>query len=225
MLLYSRLQGQSTLGSLRRLPMDVKATRVLPPLGYYRLSNTSGGHLEMLLSLTLVCTCIYLNFTEAYVHSGFRAVEPKNYRNYFKKGRVLRVLWAEPAGHAGQSKTTIVNISKWTEQMAVKIRWFLVVQPWKGHCIAVSVHTYGGRGVTKYGVDANDHAALVAKGQDLILLPGENLNRRPLHLILEDKTVRLDPASRINFSKVCTVEYNVKVSTIGGLPQKIFLYS
>lgn len=77
------------------------------------------------------------------------------------------------------------------------------------------MHTYNGRGVTKTGVNADDHAALVPKGQDPKLLPGESLKRSPIHFILEDQKLRLDPASRINFSKLHTIEYNVKVSTVG----------
>jgi hypothetical protein len=37
---------------------------------------------------------------------------------------------------------------------------------------------------------------------------------KPLHLIL-DKSLKMDQTSRINFSKLYTVEYNIKVSTVG----------
>jgi hypothetical protein len=82
----------------------------------------------------------------------------------------------------------------------------------------VPVATYGLQGTNKNGVNPDDHAALVLDGSDQVLLDGERLRRAPLHIKMGDKAVRslnLLLSSRINFTKVHTIEYNIKVQTIG----------
>ncbi len=109
-----------------------------------------------------------------------------------------------------------ITTTSFGEQVVEKIRWFIVVQSWKSHCIAVPVHTYNRQGLTKPGLyNAEDHAALTLYDTNAEPLPGEELVRKPLRLILEDKSLKVDQTSRINFSKLYTVEYNIKVSTVG----------
>ena len=43
----------------------------------------------------------------------------------------------------------------------------------------------------------------------------QQLTKSPLFVIVEDEAVSVDPMSRINFAKVYTVEYNIKIRRIG----------
>jgi hypothetical protein len=148
---------------------------------------------------------------------GYQQVKSKNYRKYFKKGKVFKTLWFEPANPRSPtpSASTISMDSRWGEPFLDKIRWFLVARAWKSHCLCVPIQTYGEQGTTKPGIVPDDHAPLVELGSQLVLLPGEHLSRSALHIHLENKSDSIHGASRVNFSKVFTIEYNIKVHTVG----------
>lgn len=112
-------------------------------------------------------------------------------------------------------ETDVTTDERFGEKIHVKVRWFVVVRDAKESCTCLPIQTYGGKGVTKRGVNPKDHAALVPKGKEQQLISGEKLTRDPLHLVIEDRHTKLSSASRINFSKVYTVEHNVKVYSVG----------
>lgn len=102
------------------------------------------------------------------------------------------------------------------EQVVWKLRWFIVIKSWKSHCVAVAVHNYNEQGLTKLELEnPRDHAALTLDDTTVELQQDEELARKPLHLILEDTSLKMDQSSRINFSKLYTVDYNIKVSAVG----------
>jgi len=152
----------------------------------------------------------------------FQRVSPRNVRSYFKKGKVFRALWTQTADHEneGRRHTRAITVSRteFQEPIHTKVQWFIVVRSYKSHCLCVPVATYGLQGTNKNGVNPDDHAALVLDGSDQVLLDGERLRRAPLHIKMGDRAVRslnLLLSSRINFTKVHTIEYNIKVQTIG----------
>jgi hypothetical protein len=62
----------------------------------------------------------------------------------------------------------------------------------------------------------HDHAAVVPVGGEMLLHPIEKaLTKPPIVIKIEDASISIDPMSRINFAKVYTVEYNLKVRKIG----------
>src|SRR6266480_4789660 len=107
--------------------------------------------------------------------AAFDFVNEKAYRQYFRKGRVFRTLWPEPAGSSSESRSDVrITTTSFGEQVVEKIRWFIVVQSWKSHCIAVPVHTYNRQGLTKPGLyNPEDHAALTLYDTNAEPLPGE----------------------------------------------------
>jgi len=50
--------------------------------------------------------------------------------------------------------------------------------------------------------------------------PGENLIKKAIRVEMTTPKEKLDPASRINYAKVYTIEYNVKVFFIGKVHAK-----
>ena len=58
---------------------------------------------------------------------------------------------------------------------------------------------------------------MVPVGSHIKLQPEEEeqLTKSPLYIKTEDPSITIDPASRINFAKVYTVEYNLKVRNLG----------
>ncbi|KAF2802502.1 uncharacterized protein BDZ99DRAFT_576869 [Mytilinidion resinicola] len=123
-------------------------------------------------------------------------------RSYFTKGRFFMVLWFEPEGNGSHVGT--------------RIRRFIVLRSWSHYCICVPVHTYGNRGTAKPGITPGDHAASVlVDGSYTLQDSEEELTKAPIHVVRENLAVSIDPASRINFAKVYTVDYNLRVKNIG----------
>lgn len=81
--------------------------------------------------------------------------------------------------------------------------------------------TYGGQGVKKRGVKAKHHT-IIHTGKP-VALKGEKekgLTKKPIRVEPAGPRHKLDDASRLNYAKTYTVEYNVKVWFIGKIHTK-----
>jgi hypothetical protein len=78
--------------------------------------------------------------------------------------------------------------------------------------------TYGKRG-TVNRPDAGHHAIAYMTARAPNPLPDEQLNRHSIKIIPRGGE-QLHAASRINFSKIYTVEHNLKVKSIGVVPDE-----
>src|SRR5438045_3403450 len=76
--------------------------------------------------------------------------------------------------------------------------------------------TYGRQGCTKPGVKPEDHTIIYTGDNPPDLLPDEVLDKVPIQMI-GDQGETLRPESRVNYSKIYTVEHNVKVCFIGSI--------
>ena len=102
------------------------------------------------------------------------------------------------------------------KQVGARIRRFIVIRAKAGHSICLPVHTYGGRGISKHGVTPSHHAAVIPVGGSVKLHEGESeMVKKPLRIIQEDPSITIDDTARINFAKMYTIEYTVKVRNIG----------
>lgn len=76
--------------------------------------------------------------------------------------------------------------------------------------------TYGGRGTTKPGVKPSHHAIIYSTDCPPSKLSGElELGNTPIRIKVASPRHSFDPASRINYAKVYTVEHNVRVCFVG----------
>ncbi|PMD40903.1 hypothetical protein L207DRAFT_347188 [Hyaloscypha variabilis F] len=142
----------------------------------------------------------------------------------FKWGRIFKVLWAEPkgaegGGSSGQSGTGSVTVRKVAggKEAYAKVRRFVIIKPMEGHCICLPILTYSGQGLNKRGVHA-DHHAIIYSGKKPVAFRGEKergLQMRSIKVTPDSPRHKLDDASRLNYAKTYTVEYNVKVWFIG----------
>lgn len=109
-----------------------------------------------------------------------------------------------------------------TQIVHVKPRLFVVVRQKSRHCLCVPIYTYSHQATSKPGVNPEDHAPLVQEGSDVVYHPQEKQDRlkKRLLLVVEDPSTQWSPLSRINFGKVQSVEYNLKVRTIGRIAQE-----
>ncbi|KAL1638748.1 hypothetical protein SLS58_008672 [Diplodia intermedia] len=138
-------------------------------------------------------------------------------RDFYKVGKVFKVLWPEPAGNA-QSGVTFVT-GAYNEPIYNKIRWFVVIREGRDCCTCLSIQTYNRQGVAKPGVDKAEHS-VVFTGSYAPEIPewedpgGEMLQAIPV--VATDPTqAKMDAMSRLNYAKPYTVEHNVKSLDFG----------
>jgi hypothetical protein len=124
-------------------------------------------------------------------------------------------LWSEPVGISG---TEITVSAVYGERAFHKVRRFIIIEPRVGHCLCIPILTYGRQGVLKAGVHPEDHGVAYSSGKEGPFLLGREsglMSKGPIEIKVVNDSHKLDPLSRINYSKVYTVETNVKVLFIG----------
>lgn len=78
--------------------------------------------------------------------------------------------------------------------------------------------TYGGKACKKSGVKPNKHGIIYQRGHKARLLDKEpKLGFAPVRVEMQEEGERLSKESRVNYSKLITVEHNVSVFFIGSV--------
>lgn len=90
------------------------------------------------------------------------------------------------------------------------------------NCLCVPITTYGGRGVSKFGVKKANHCIVYtgsrapeSKAFELPQPPELGMQAMPIRVDADDRTVRLDEMSRIDFAKPVNVEFYTVVKNFG----------
>lgn len=143
--------------------------------------------------------------------------------SYFTPGKVFKVLWSEPKGETAGSKNDIApDIATLTNQYGEKvynsIRRFVVIGTFLGHSQCLPIYTYGSQGLLKKGVVAHYHARIFTEDNnpsELELEERRLLTRDPIRVIPKTPRDKLERMSRLNYSKIYTVEHNVKIRPVG----------
>jgi len=81
--------------------------------------------------------------------------------------------------------------------------------------MASAIMSYGGQGTTKPGVHAHEHAVVYTTDTPEYLSNEMPLEKAPIKIRPYTSQHKLDRASRLNYAKLYTIEYNVKVWFIG----------
>ncbi|KHO00538.1 uncharacterized protein MAM_01316 [Metarhizium album ARSEF 1941] len=143
----------------------------------------------------------------------------------FDPGAIFKVLWSEPQGSSdGQKHHSVSGKQERLDRFGVKFhvgfRRFIVIANDHGHCTCVPILTYGGRGCKKSGVKPNKHGIVYEAGQRPRQVEGEpRLGFPAVQVHLTEDGERLSRESRVNYSKLVTVEHNVSVFFIGFVAQ------
>lgn len=140
--------------------------------------------------------------------------------SYFKPCHVFKVLWSEPEGSNRTDNTEVtssfVGKTKHGESVYTTIRRFVIVAADHGHCQCVPILTYHHRGTGKSGAQASEHAIIYTGSRPPKELKGEaKLKNYPIQVVPSNPRNKLALESRVNYAKIYTVEYNVKVMFIG----------
>ncbi|KAI3318180.1 hypothetical protein HD806DRAFT_549381 [Xylariaceae sp. AK1471] len=144
----------------------------------------------------------------------------------FQPGEVFKILWSEPTGQvAGDASISdLRTIHDTNGHFYIGYRRFIIVTTDDSHhSTCVPILTYDRRGCNKKGVKPNKHGIIYAVGQKPKLLKHEpelGFDPVPLEIYAEGETLARE--SRVNYSKLVTIEHNVKVFFIGRIPNSYF---
>ncbi|KAH6669136.1 hypothetical protein F5X68DRAFT_249266 [Plectosphaerella plurivora] len=147
------------------------------------------------------------------------------YRIYKSKhwtpGTVFKVYWSEPMGSNGDLSVSGRQVyANEFGSFYTGFRRFIVVASDEGNSTCVPVATYSGQGCRKHGVKASKHGLILAQSARSRTKPKAPKNIEALgfpmvrmNVTAEGETLSL--ASRINYSKLVTIEHNIKILMIG----------
>ncbi|KFA78118.1 hypothetical protein S40288_05669 [Stachybotrys chartarum IBT 40288] len=136
----------------------------------------------------------------------------------FQPGEIFKVHWAQPRGADIKDSTTDERtfVDDYGDLFHFGFRRFVVVANDLGHSQCVPILTYNGQACRKKGVKPKKHGIIYQQGQKPRLLPGEPaLGFAPVKMQMTSEDEKLTKESRVNYSKLNTVEHNVKVFFIG----------
>ncbi|KAM0254268.1 hypothetical protein ACHAQJ_006958 [Trichoderma viride] len=137
-------------------------------------------------------------------------------------GKIFKVHWSEPQGASSEGAPSVSGKHEIQNRFGTKFfvgfRRFIVVANDQGHCTCVPILTYGGKGCKKKGVKADKHGIIYERGGKPRLLDKEpKLGFSPVRVEMKQEGEKLSKESRVNYSKLVTVEHNVKVFFIGSI--------
>lgn len=149
---------------------------------------------------------------------------PGNPTRFFVPGKVFLAPWVTPAGTTASTRFTGSYLGESELQTFSRVRRYIVVRPDSGYCSAIPIVTYGGRGVSKPGINKSEHCIIYTGAHvpnPLIEeLPSRNespMQPIPIRVIPDNVAEKLDPTSRVDFGKVETILYNIKVKAFGNV--------
>ncbi|CAN9140440.1 unnamed protein product [Alternaria alternata] len=124
-------------------------------------------------------------------------------------------LYASPPNASDTSMTDIVGSSR--SNSAVFETYSPRSLPYIDNRLVGDLHS--GQGTSKPGIAPQDHVAVVPEGGEVCYHENEaKLTKSPVYIKVEDtSTGPVSPMARLNFAKIFTVEYNVKIRPIGRL--------
>ncbi|KAK8003700.1 Translation initiation factor RLI1 [Apiospora arundinis] len=169
-----------------------------------------------------------LNLADQVGGESFMGVDPGSFgvvHSYqYQPGRVFKMFWSEPRGKQGNNKTTALPTGLPTENwnhdknFYVGVRRFVIIATDRSHhSTCVPILTYEHRACTKPGVQPGTHGIIYSQGRQPMLLKGErDLGYRPVSCEMNPHET-LVKESRVNYSKLTTIEHNVEVQFIGNI--------
>jgi hypothetical protein len=127
-------------------------------------------------------------------------VRTKDYKQFFRIGRVFSTLWTEPLGkNIDNLDPPFVSEVVYSGRANTTIRRFLVIREGKGSISCLPITSYANEGIKKSGIRLGEHGFIYSRNR-----PGkvEGLCSRPLKLILAPGAAHLKDPSLVNVRHV-----------------------
>ncbi|KAK8101221.1 hypothetical protein PG999_011595 [Apiospora kogelbergensis] len=148
---------------------------------------------------------------------------------YYQPGSVFKLFWCEPRGKQKNGKSTTIPTALPTDANFHKnfytgVRRFIIIATDESHhSTCVPILTYERRACTKPGIQPGTHGIIYSQGHRPTLLQGErDLGFQPVSCTMLPHHT-LDKESRVNYSKLTTIEHNVAVQFIGYITDSDFI--
>jgi hypothetical protein len=132
---------------------------------------------------------------------------------FFKPGRCFGVVWSEPAGPSRNDENKNVTKVSYDQCAFTKPSRFISLRNQKGFCVALRIHTFGGRGAEKY-TSRPDHLFFVRTADDTT----DNLQLEPnrISIRVEDLNITFASGKSIVLaSKPYSIEHFLHVKNLG----------
>ncbi|KAK9413524.1 putative DUF6590 domain-containing protein [Seiridium unicorne] len=152
-----------------------------------------------------------------------------HHSNYFQFGEVFKMLWSEPRGQKGlysnpdeleHPPTDIQEAVVGHEHFYWGVRRFVVVGTDGGNSVCVPILTYEQKGCKK-GAKPEKHGIVYQPPHKPTAMSKEpTLGMHPVRMRIYAEGEKLHKASRVNYSKLVTIEHNFKVFFIGSIYQE-----
>jgi hypothetical protein len=142
-------------------------------------------------------------------------------KRFFVIGRVFAMLFHEGAGDVkGGHLSQAVQFKRYNQAVYSHIRRMVVVRERHGYCWCIPINTYNYQGVAKKGLSTQDrkaHCVIYMDNTDPTTDPEEQglMTKKPIAVTAANAEQKLHHMSRLNFGKVYSVEWNVKVMNVG----------
>ncbi|KAF2646173.1 hypothetical protein P280DRAFT_3310 [Massarina eburnea CBS 473.64] len=143
-------------------------------------------------------------------------------RQFFVKGRVFAMLYSEAASDTlarRNNDNDAFSVLRYRERAFSQIRRFVIVSATKPDFVyACAISTYSGKGTAKPGVIPSEHSAVYLTGTEPSYVTGEResgLRKYPIAITPAEQGMIMSPFSRLQYSKMFTVEKTVEVKDIG----------
>lgn len=83
--------------------------------------------------------------------------------------------------------------------------------------MCLPIHTYGGRGTLEDGVHFEEHAIIYTSSDPPLLLEAEQISEKfaSVRVIPRSPREKLDKSSRVNYTKLYTIDYDIKMQVVG----------
>lgn len=144
----------------------------------------------------------------------------------FQPGEVFKVLWADPRGDGVVQTTEYTQLKNvYGELFYVSIRRFVIIATDEGNSTCVPILTYRKQGCAKPGVKPKVHGMIYGSNEKKPPKPPKDepiLGFPPVRMTIIASGEKLDKTSRVNYSKLVTVEHNLRVFFIGRLERHYF---
>lgn len=150
----------------------------------------------------------------------------KNGYLFFERGRVFSVMFPEPMGINPMDTRKEPNVNPNVvegpkgEKIYCRIKSFVVIKRRHGYSVCVPINSYLFRGVQRKH-EQGSHSIIYDSRLKKAPVPFEGetgMTKIPIAVDV-NRGQKLDPASRINFGRVTSIEWNVSVLDIGRVAQ------
>jgi len=135
-------------------------------------------------------------------------VRSRDYKTFFRIGRVFSTLWTDALGNTSKVDPTFVSEVLYGERVYSKIRRFIVVREGERSVSCLPVTSYASEGFRKSGIRLDEHGYIYSKNKPKKV---EGMCSRHLKLLLAPGAAHLRDPSLVNVRHLLLLFTSLKI--------------